>query len=86
MNYIYNTGAFAGRVSEEGATILDVPFHDLDADLQRRIVEMFESRYNETIDMTDAEELEAAKTLYEFLWESEETDQPVDLTPFSTWG
>jgi hypothetical protein len=85
MNYIYSTGAFVGRVSEEGATILDVPFHDLDADLQSRIVDHWETFYNETMDMTDTKELEVAKSLYELLWESEEADLPVDLTPVSTW-
>jgi hypothetical protein len=86
MNYIYNTGEFAGRVSEEGATLLDVPFHDLDADLQSRIVDHWERRNNETIDMDNLAVLEGAKELYEFSWESEETDLPVDLTPVSTWG
>jgi hypothetical protein len=92
-NWKLLTGCFAGSVIEEGK-ILDVPFNELDDDLQLRIRDWADSKLS-IID--DGENwavpggsdkpisLEDIKEQYEHSWESEETDEPVDLIPVSQW-
>lgn len=78
MNYKLLTGLFAGNVAAEGV-ILDLPFEELDDDMQARILDWAESRKLSTSD------LEALKQEYESSWESEETDEEIDLIPVSEW-
>jgi hypothetical protein len=83
MNQKLLSGPFQNRVVEEGASILDVPFRDLSHDLQQAIVEYWEDRYNRIVDLDDREDLALAQNSFEGLWDSEETDNPIDLLPLS---
>jgi len=79
VNYEFLTGPFAGAIAPEGR-ILDVPFNELDEDLQSRIRQFATDR-----GLTD---LEDAKELYETSWQSRETDEPLGLgsiSPVSEW-
>jgi hypothetical protein len=94
-NWKLLTGCFAGSVIKEG-TVLDVPFSELDDDLQLRIRDWAD---NHLVSFDDNERwskpgytgeksltLDEVKELYEFSWEAEETQEPVDLKPLSQWN
>lgn len=83
MNQKLLSGPFKNRVVEEGVWILDIPFRKLNHDLQQSIVEHWENRYNQTADLDDREDLALAQNSFEGLWNSEETDEPIDLLPLS---
>jgi len=82
-NYRLLTGVFAGEVVEEAREILDIPFCELDLDMQFRIKS--HKGMEPTEEFESAQEEEWGKQSYESSWESEETDQPVTLTPASEW-
>lgn len=79
MNYKLLTGPFEGNVIEEGIPILDVPFEELDIDLQARILDWAEML---RLCISD---LDLLKEDYESSWEDEETDAAIDLIPVSEW-
>lgn len=87
-NWKLMTGPFAGSIVADGA-VLDVAFDQLDEDIKLRIREWGESTYfpapltfDERVFPVSLEEL---KEDYENSWESEETEEPVDLLPVSEW-
>ncbi len=73
MNYKLLTGCYAGSIVEEGQCVLDVPFEELDQDLQSRITYFGELEYPDIKDMNELKEL------YELSWQSEETEEESDL-------
>lgn len=98
MAYKLLTGAFEGNVVEEGVPILDVAFSELDADMQQKIRFWAEgqlgSRYIAVNGGCDFAyrgssdkpiSMDLIKEDYEFSWESEETDEDIDLVPVSEW-
>lgn len=74
-NYKLITGPFEGSVVEEGQQVLDVPFEELDKDLQQRIL-----YYGEGKDISD---MNLLKQDFENSWQSEETEEEPDLTSVS---
>jgi hypothetical protein len=80
MNWKLLTGPFAGSVVEEGQ-VLDVDWEDLDEDLKERIL-VWATRQNSNFDPNTAD-MNLIKEDYENSWESEETDEEVDLKPLS---
>lgn len=81
-NYKLLTGPFAGSVVEEGQ-VLDVDWEDLDEDLQSRILEWAESEVKNF--NPDTDDMNLVKQDYENSWDSEETDEDVDLKPLSEY-
>ena len=78
-NYKFTSGPFKGRTTAEGATILDVPFADLSYEIQEGI-----TMHSEMGDFdSTADELAAAVRSFENSWDSEETEDPIDLLPLS---
>lgn len=84
-NYKFTSGPYRGRVTEEGATILDVPFGELTESLKGPIAEYLDSPFLEGADPDDhsADELAVAVRSFENSWDSEETEDPIDLLPLS---
>lgn len=66
-NYKFTSGPYRGRTTAESATILDVSFANLPCEIQGE-------------DSTAAE-LAAAARSFENSWDSEETEDPIDLLP-----
>jgi hypothetical protein len=79
VNYKLVSGPFAGEVVAEGCRILDLPFEDLDEDLQGRILDWAEL-YGPFPDS------EAAKAAYEASWDSQEVDTAETMRPVSEWS
>lgn len=67
-SYEMITGPFEGMIVEEGHQFLNVPFSELDEDMQYRV-----RVYAEDNGITDMED---AKDRYENSWESREIDEP----------
>jgi hypothetical protein len=93
-NYKLLTGPFEGSIIEEGTQILDLPFRALDKDLQQRI--RFWAEQNPLYVAIDGGANFALKDgspilmddvtdAYESSWDSEETDEPINLNPVSEW-
>lgn len=83
QNFELHSGVFIGKIVDDSGAILDVPYKDLDEDLQTRI--KYHADLEENEDFPSEEEAENAKESYEQSWDSEETDQEVDLIPVSEW-
>jgi hypothetical protein len=96
-SYKLLTGAFEGCVIEEGAQILDVDFDQLDDDMQIRIREWAEQLGHKYIEVDGGSDfaytggsgtrisMNQIKRDYEKSWDSEETEEDVDLHPASEW-
>ncbi len=80
-NYWLLSGPFEGSVVEEGP-LLDVDFHELDDDLQCRIMEFSGI---ENLDWYTLAELNQFKCDYEGSWDAEETYDEVTTLPASEW-
>ena len=98
MAYKLLTGVFEGNVIEEGVPILDVPFEELDGEMQARILDWAESQVGIKYRLVDGEffyrhattisglSTDQLKEDYEFSWQSEEVeDEDIDLIPVSEW-
>jgi hypothetical protein len=86
-NYKITTGPYKGRVTAEGATVLDVPFADMPWDIQKAIIRYVETDSHEApeVDSLMYYELDRAIRVYENSWDSEETEDPVDLVGLSVY-
>lgn len=97
-NYKLLTGVFEGSVVEEGTQILDIDFSQLDDDMQLRIREWAEQQLGRKyIEINDGSDfaykggsdspvsMNQIKQDYEESWDSEETEEDVDLRPVSEW-
>lgn len=78
MKYKLLSGPFEGAVVEEGQ-ILDVPFDQLDDDMQERI-----TGWNDAL-AQPWRNMDSAKTYYENTWECERSNDPVTMKPLSEW-
>jgi hypothetical protein len=81
-NFILISGPFAGSVVAEGR-ILDIDFQEMDDDLQSRIRGWAEHNYTRGGRVVHWDEVCEE---YENSWESEPTEEEVDLLPLSEWG
>jgi hypothetical protein len=81
-NYELITGPFAGEVVEEGA-VLDVPFSQLDEDMQARVRDHAGEGYEVGGVWDRPVHLNDAVEDYENEWQSKPTTKPITMKPLS---
>ena len=80
-NYKFTSGPFKGRVTAEGATILDVPYKSLNGLMKAKVLSHW--ALTEPLEDLTSAGLESAVRSFENSWDSEETEDPIDLWPYS---